>query len=48
MNDYNKNLKRLELLKDFKGGDNEDVPLHPNALNDMKYIIDKCKEFNLP
>lgn len=48
MDDYNKNLERLELLKTFKGGDNEDVPLHSFALDDMKYIIEKCKEHNLP
>lgn len=48
MSDYEKNLERLELLKTFKGGDNENVPLHPTALDEMKYIIDKCKYFNLP
>lgn len=48
MNEYEKNLERLELLKTFKGGNNEDVPLHPTALDDMKYIIEKCKEHNLP
>ena len=48
MNAYEENLERLELLKTFKGGDNENVPLHNFALNDMRYVIDKCKEYNLP
>lgn len=48
MNEYENNLERLELLKTFKGGDNEDVSLHPTALDEMRYIIEKCKEHNLP
>ena len=48
MDDYNKNLERIEYLKTFMGGDNEDVPLHDRALDDMRFIIEKCKEFNIP
>lgn len=48
MSEYKKNLERLELLKTFKGGDNENVPLHPTAIDDMKYIVEKCNESNLP
>lgn len=48
MNEYEKNLKRLESLKTFKGGDYENIPLHPTALDEMRYIIEKCKENNLP
>lgn len=48
MNEYNKNLERLELLKTFNGGDNENVPLHDKAIDDMRYIVKKCNEFNIP
>ena len=48
MDEYNKNLKLLEKLKNFKGGEKEDVPLHFTAIDDMKYIVEKCKEHNLP
>lgn len=48
MNEYEKNLERLELLKAFKGGDNEDIPLHCLAIRDMKYIVEQCKKNNLP
>lgn len=48
MDEYNKNLELLEWLKTFKGGDNEDVPLHFTAIDDMKYIVEKCKEHKLP
>ena len=45
---YNDNIERIELLQTFMGGDNEDVPLHDGVLNDMKFIIEQCKKFNLP
>ena len=48
MNAYNKNIERINLLQTFMGGDNEDVPLHDEALNDMTFVVEQCKEFNIP
>lgn len=48
MNEYEKNLERLELLRTFKGGNNDDIPLHDCAIKDMRYIVEQCKNFNLP
>ena len=48
MSEYKKNLKRLNILKTFKGGDNEDVPLHKNAISDMEYLVELCKYHSLP
>jgi len=48
MDDYNKNLEYIESLKTFMGGNNEDVPLHGVTLDDMKHIVERCREFNLP
>ena len=42
------NLKRIEELKTFMGGDNEDVPVFPKAIEDMKYIVKQCEEYSLP
>ena len=42
------NLKRIEELKTFMGGDNEDVPVFPKAIEDMKYIIKQCDRYSLP
>ena len=46
--EYIENLERIELLETFMGGDNEDVPLHKGVLDDMIYVIEQCKKFNLP
>lgn len=48
MDEYNKNLELIEWLKTFKGGDNEDVPLHTESLNDMKTLVQLCKDHNIP
>lgn len=42
------NLKRLEEIKTFLGGDNEDVPVRPEAIKDMKYIVEQCDKYSLP
>lgn len=47
-NKYNNNLKLIEELKVFNGGDNDDVPVHGQSLNDMKFIIEQCKKLNIP
>ena len=43
-----RNLKRIEELKTFMGGDNEDVPIHPKAIEHMKYIVEQCARYSLP
>lgn len=42
------NLKRIEELKSFMGGDHEDNPIYPKALDDMKYIVEQCNIHKLP
>lgn len=48
MDDYNKNLERIESFRTFMGGDCEDVPICSKALEDMKFIVEKCNEFHVP
>lgn len=48
MDDYTKNLKCIEYLKTFMGGDNEDIPLFDGVLDDMRFIVEHCKKFNIP
>lgn len=43
-----KNLKRIEELKTFMGGDNEDVTIFPKAIEHMKYIVEQCEKYSLP
>lgn len=42
------NLKRIEELKSFLGGDNEDVPVFSNAIEHMRYIVEQCEKHSLP
>ena len=42
------NLKRIEELKTFMGGDNESVPVFPKAIEHMKYIVEQCEKHSLP
>lgn len=48
MKDYRENIERIEQLKTFMGGDNEDVPVFPQAIEHMKYIVEQCKINSLP
>lgn len=48
MNKYDKNLERIEALKVFRGGDNEDVPINYKSIEDMKFIVQACKEGGIP
>ena len=48
MNEYVHNHSQIEMLKTYMGGDNEDVPLYNKALEDMIFIVEQCKELNLP
>ena len=48
INKYNKNLECIEALKVFKGGDNEDVPINYKSIEDMKFIVQACKENGIP
>ena len=43
-----KNHSRIGMLKAYMGGDNENVPLHNKALEDMVFIVEQCKKLNLP
>ena len=42
------NLKRIEELKTFMGGYNKDVPVFPEAIEHMKYIVEQCETLSLP
>ena len=42
------NLKRIETLKTFMGGNNEDQPIFPKAIEDMKYIVEQCEAHSIP
>ena len=49
----NENLEKIEYFKSYKfksykGGDNEDVPLYPKAIEDLLFIINRCNEDNIP
>ena len=48
MNKYNSNLKYTEWLKQFRGGDDTNVPICRDALEDIKFIIKLCREYNVP
>lgn len=48
LDQYTKNLATINILKTFMGGDDENIPLHDNALSDMRFLVDACKDFNLP
>lgn len=38
----------IEDLKNFRGGDNQDVLIPPLSIEHMQYLIDSCKANNLP
>jgi hypothetical protein len=42
------NLKILENIKSFKGGDNRDVPINPKSIEDMITLVRLCHQHNLP
>lgn len=42
------NLKRIEELKSFLGGDDEDIAVFPNAIEHMRYIVEQCEKHSLP
>ena len=46
--DKYENLKRIEKLKTFMGGDNEDVPVCQESIEHMEYIIEQCAKYSLP
>lgn len=46
--EYFKNLDRVEIIKTFMGGDNEDVPVYPEAIEHMKYIVEQCNRYSVP
>ena len=48
MGNYNRNLEVIENLRTFMGGDINDVPLYDRAFDDMIYIVEQCKYFNIP
>ena len=48
INKYNKNLERIEALKTFMGGDNADVPINCKSIEDMRFIVQACKECGIP
>lgn len=48
MKTYEENMDLIESLKDFMGGDKQNVPIHRYALEDMKYICKWCNEYNIP
>lgn len=48
MNEYVKNHSRIGMLRAYMGGDNENIPLYNKALEDMIFIVEQCKELNLP
>lgn len=41
-------MNSIEDIKTYRGGDNEDVPVLEVAVEHLQYLIDKCKECNLP
>lgn len=42
------NLKILETLETFKGGDNYDVPIEESTLDNTRFIVKECAKHNLP
>ena len=48
MKTYEENINLIESLKDFRGGDNYDIPVYSHAIYDMKYIVEECNGLNIP
>lgn len=41
-------MNRVEDIRTYMGGDNEDVPVYQHSIDHLQYLIDKCQENNLP
>lgn len=41
-------MNSIEDIRTYKGGDSEDVPVYQPAVDHLQYLIDRCKENNLP
>lgn len=41
-------LNSIEDIRTYMGGDNDDVPVSEIAIEHLIYLIDQCKEYNLP
>lgn len=42
------NLNTIDDIRTYMGGDNEDVPVSEIAIEHLQYLINQCKEYNLP
>lgn len=42
------NLRILENIKNFKGGDNRDVPVNPKSIVDMIELVQLCNKYKIP
>lgn len=41
-------VNTIEDIRTYMGGDNRDVPIYQPAVDHLQYLMDKCKENNLP
>lgn len=42
------NVNSIEYIRNYLGGDNNDVPVYQPAVDHLEYMIDECKKCNLP
>lgn len=41
-------MNSVEDIRNYMGGDNENIPVYQPSIDHLQYLIDKCQEDNLP
>lgn len=41
-------MNSIEDIRNYMGGDKEDVPVNPESVEHLQYLIENCEKYRLP